>query len=566
MKMTGAQALIKCLEQKGIKQIYGYPGGAVLPIYDALLEADVIKHILVRDEQSAAHAASGESRSTDHIGVCLSTSGPGATNLVTGIATAYMDSIPMVAITGQVATHMIGTDAFQEVDMTGITLPVSKHSYLVTDVTEIPQVIEDAFHIANTGRKGPVVIDIPKDIQAQVFDYVPAKPTNIRGYKPNYKPHPKQVKRVAEKLKEAKRPLILVGGGVILSEAFQELRELIRITNLPVISTLMGLGAIDTTDKNYYGMVGLHGNASANYAITNCDFLINFGARFDDRTTIVTETFAPHAKSIVHVDIDPAEIGKNIDTNIPIVSDIKLFLEKFNHIVTKLQTEEWLDQLNYWKENYPCTYVKNGKVKPQAVLEKLSELTSGDAYITTEVGQHQMWTAQFYRFSRPNSLITSGGLGTMGYGLSAAIGVAMNNDNLVINVAGDGSFQMNFAEIATAVEQNLPIKVLLFNNHSLSLVKQLQYFATNKRYSGIDFVANPDFVKLVLAYPNTEAYRIESNDQIDEVLDKALHNNKFTLIECMVSNEELVYPVASPSKGIIEMTYLNDEVIRFFEQ
>lgn len=558
MKMTGAQAIIKCLLEENVKYIYGYPGGAVLPLYDALFETKEIKHILVRGEQAAAHAASGVSRTSDTVGVCVATSGPGATNLVTGIATAYMDSIPLVAITGQVPTGLIGTDAFQEVDITGITLPITKHSYLVKDVKEIPQVIKDAFHIANTGRKGPVLIDIPKNIQMTEFDYKPAHETNLRSYKPNYSPNKKQVMRVAEEIKKAKRPLILSGGGMVMAKADQKLKELLEIAKIPTIQTLMSLGTLPYDHPLYYGMIGLHGSPVANYAVTNADLLISFGARFDDRSTIVTKTFAPKA-TIVHVDIDPAEIDKNVRTQIPVVSDLSLFLDALLERIEPAEFTEWKAELDSWNTSYPLTYKDEGVLKPQIVLEKLAERTRGNAIISTEVGQHQMWTAQFYSFSNPASFLTSGGLGTMGYGFPAAVGAQMMNpDRLVVNVAGDGSFQMNMAEIGTAIEQNLPIKLLLFNNTSLSLVRQLQYFGTNKRYSGIDFTSNPDFCKLVEAYPNTEAYRIESPDQIDEVFDKALNNGKFTLIECIVSNEERVYPVACPVNGLNKMNYLDD--------
>lgn len=558
MRMTGAQAILKCLIEENVEYVYGYPGGAVLPLYDALYECKEIKHILMRSEQAAAHAASGVSRTSGTVGVCIATSGPGATNLVTGIATAYMDSIPMIAITGQVPTSLIGTDAFQEVDITGITLPISKHSYLVKDVKEIPQIIKDAFHIANTGRKGPVVIDIPKNIQMMEFDYEPAKPTELRGYKPNLAPNKKQVNRVAEEIKKAKRPLFLIGGGMVMAKADQKLKSLLEIAKIPSISTLMALGTLPYDHPLYFGMIGLHGSPVANYAVTNADLLISLGARFDDRSTIVAKTFAPKA-TIVHVDIDPAEIDKNIETQIPVVADLSYFLDALLEKVEPAQYDEWTQQLYNWNDSYPVKYKDDGVLKPQIVLEKLSEHTNGNAIISTEVGQHQMWTAQFFRFSQPGSFLTSGGLGTMGYGFPASIGASMmNQDRLVVNVAGDGSFQMNMAEIGTAIEQGRPIKVLLFNNTSLSLVRQLQYFGTNKRYSGIDFFKNPDFCKLVLAYPDTEAYRIESPDQIDEVFDKALHNGKFTLIECMVSNEERVYPVACPVSGLNKMNYLDD--------
>lgn len=560
--MNGAQAVLKTLEDKGITEIYGYPGGAVLPLYDALLDSKKIKHILVRNEQAAAHAASGASRSSDKVGVCLATSGPGATNLVTGIATAYMDSIPLIAITGQVATSLIGTDAFQEVDITGITLPIVKHSYLVKSAEELPQIIEDAFHIANTGRKGPVLIDIPKDVQLQQIDYKEPEKTNLPGYKPNYKAHPKQIKRVIEAIDESKKPLFLIGGGLIYSDAIDAFHKMNDVLNIPIISTLMGISALATAADNFYGMIGLHGSPVANFAATDCDLLISLGARFDDRTTIVSKNFAKNAK-IIHVDIDPAEIGKNIFTHIPIVCDIKNFIEGMTRQISEKEWTPWKEQLDQWRKERPLAYKKDGRLKPQLVLEHVSKCTEGKAFITTEVGQHQMWTAQFYQFDQHSHFITSGGLGTMGYGLPAAIGVKENNkDALVINVAGDGSFQMNFQEIATALEHGLDIKILLFNNSSLSLVRQLQYFSQNKRYSGIQFTCNPDFCKLVQAYPDTATYRVETPEELDSILEEALTNGKLTLIECIVSNEERVYPVANPALGIGHMKYLDDEDIR----
>ncbi|WP_100065537.1 biosynthetic-type acetolactate synthase large subunit [Miniphocaeibacter massiliensis] len=561
MKITGAQAVIKSLEKQNVKCIYGYPGGAVIPLYDELLNTD-IEHILVREEQSAAHAASGQSRSTNTVGVCLATSGPGATNLVTGIATAFMDSVPLIAITGQVATSMVGTDAFQEVDITGITLPIVKHSYLVKDASEIPQIFENAFHIANTGRKGPVLIDIPKDIQLSEFEYTePTKP-NLMGYSPNYEPNIKQVERIKNILEKSKKPVFLIGGGSVYSKCFSELEELFHKVKAPILTTLMGKAAINNYIDNYFGMLGLHGTAAANYAINECDLIISLGARFDDRATMITDNFAPKA-TIVHVDIDPAELGKNIKTHYPVVSDIKNFLDEFNPIIDDLIFSEWIDDVRKLDKKYPMTY-DNTVLNPPIVIERLSEKTNGEAFVCTEVGQHQMFTAQFYNFSKPGRFITSGGLGTMGYGLPASIGVAKANpDEIVINVCGDGSLQMNFAEIATALEQNLPIKVFLFNNSSLNLVRQLQYFSSNKRYSGIEFTCNPDFCKLVESYPNTEAYKINDISEIDEIIDKALNNNKFTLVEINTQTTEIVYPVASAKIGIKKLDYFGGKEILY---
>ena len=561
MKMTGAKAVFKSLERQGVTHIFGYPGGNVVPLYDELLNTP-IEHILVRHEQSAAHAASGQSRSTDTVGVCLATSGPGATNLVTGIATAFMDSVPMIIITGQVATSMVGTDAFQEVDITGITLPIVKHSYLVKDVNDIPQIFEDAFHIANTGRKGPVLIDIPKDIQLQEFEYIePTKP-KLLGYNPTYHPNKKQVERVKEELVKSKKPLLIIGGGSVYSKTFDELNELFNKVNIPIISTLLGKAAFDNNINNYFGMLGLHGTAAANFALNNCDLILSLGARFDDRATMKTDSFATNAK-IIHVDIDPAELGKNINTSYPVVSDIKNFLKVFNPLIDKLDFCEWIDEIKLEDKKFPMQYNKE-ILNPPMVIEKLCEKTKGEAFVATEVGQHQMFAAQFYKFSKPGRFITSGGLGTMGYGLPASIGVAKSNpEATVINIAGDGSLQMNFAEIATALEQNLPIKLFLFNNSSLNLVRQLQYFATNKRYSGIEFTCNPDFCKLVKAYPGTEAYKINNIEEIDDIIDLALNNGKFTLVEVETEVTEMVYPVASAKMGIRRMDFFGGEEILY---
>jgi acetolactate synthase-1/2/3 large subunit len=559
MKLTGAQALVKILEDEGVNYIFGYPGGSVLALYDALFEAKELKHILVRQEQAAVHAASGMARVTGQPGVCLATSGPGATNLVTGLATAYMDSIPIVAITGQVGTGMIGTDAFQEVDITGITLPITKHNYLVKDIKDLPRVLKEAFHIAKTGRPGPVLIDIPKDISHGSFEFKVPESIELKGYKPNYKGHPAQIKNLVRLLGEAKKPLILAGGGIISANATQELMEFAGRLSIPVATTLMGIGSIPEDHDLALGMGGLHGKPVANYALSQCDLLIGIGVRFDDRLTITIEKFAPHAK-IAHIDIDPAEIGKNVIVNLPIVGDIKLVL---NELLDRLEEKghgEWLGQIKHWKDEHPLRYKEDDQLKPQMVIKRLGELTSGKAIVTTDVGQHQMWTAQYYGFTKERSFISSGGLGTMGYGLPAAVGAKFAKpESLVIAVTGDGSFQMNMAEIATATAHDLDIKILLFNNSYLSLVRQLQYFACDKRYSGVSLKGNPDFVKLVESYPNTEAYRITKVEEIDEVLNKALYNGKLTLIECVVSCEELVYPVVLQNKGLDEMIQYTEE-------
>lgn len=559
MGITGAQALIKLLEEENVEYVFGYPGGSVLPIYDALLDSQKIKHVLVRQEQAAVHAASGYARITGRPGVCIATSGPGATNLVTGLATAYMDSIPVVALTGQVSTDMIGTDAFQEVDIFGITMPITKHNYLVKDVRDLPRVVKEAFHIAGTGRPGPVLIDIPRNVSGAVFDYEPPEPVELRGYKPTYKGHPTQIKNLAKMIQEAQRPVIYAGGGIITSNACEELRTLAEKINAPVTTTLMGLGAFPEDHELSLGMLGLHGTPYANLAVHHCDLLIGIGVRFDERVTCTIEKFAPQAK-IVHIDIDPAEICKNCRVDLPIVGDARLVLEELLKKVAEKEHYLWIEQIKTWKKNHPLVYRQDGRLKPQYVVQKLGELTRGRAIVTTDVGQHQMWTAQYYGFIKPRSFLCSGGLGTMGYGLPAAVGAQLASpDSLVIAVTGDGSFQMNMAELGTATEQGLPIKVVLFNNSHLSLVRQLQHFFCGKRYSGVTFTGNPDFVQIAKAYPGAEAYRITQPEEVEPVLKEALNNGKLTLIECVVSAEELVYPVVLPNKGLNEMIYYPGE-------
>ncbi|HHX50925.1 MAG TPA: biosynthetic-type acetolactate synthase large subunit [Clostridia bacterium] len=557
MGITGAEALIKCLEEEQVELIFGYPGGAVLPIYDVLKESR-IKHILVRQEQAAVHAASGYARIIGRPGVCLSTSGPGATNLVTGIATAYMDSIPLVAITGQVATSMVGTDAFQEVDITGITMPVTKHNYLVQKVEDLPRIVKEAFHIAGTGRPGPVLIDIPKDVSgAGLKNFQLPEKVDLRGYKPTYRGHPSQIRNLAEMIALGSKPLIYAGGGIIKSGAWSELMSLAEKINAPVTSTLMGLGAFPENHPLSLGMVGMHGTPAANYAVQECDLLIGLGVRFDDRVTLSVEKFAPKAR-IVHVDVDPAEIGKNVMVDLPIVGDLKRVLEDLLGLLTDKENPEWIEQVYQWRKEHPLRYEEDyQELKPQRVLEKLGEMTrERDVIITADVGQHQMWAAHYYRFLRPGTYLTSGGLGTMGYGFPAAIGAQLAApEATVIAVTGDGSFQMHMAELGTAVENNLPVKILLFNNQNLGMVRQLQHFYTDRRYTGVDFTGNPDFVHLAGAYRNAVGLRISEPGQVEEVLEEALGNGKLTLIECIISEKELVYPVVPNDKGLDEMIH-----------
>ena len=553
MIVTGAQALIKSLEAQNVEIIFGYPGGAVLPIYDALLDTH-IKHVLVRHEQGAIHAANGYARVSGKPGVCIATSGPGATNLVTGIANAYMDSIPVVIITGQVSTDLIGTDAFQEVDITGITIPITKYNYLVKDPQDISRVIAEAFHIATTGRPGPVLVDIPKNISDSELEFILADEVDIRGYKPTFHGHPAQIKHAVTHLTEAERPLIITGGGVISSNASEELYALAQRMQIPVVSTLMGIGGFSGEDELYIGMIGMHGLPAANLAICNCDCLMGVGVRFDDRVTGLIEKFAPHAE-IIHIDIDPAEIGKNVRVKVPIVGDVKNILTDMLIRAEEKTHPEWIGQIKAWQEKDRCRgdAGTQGRLTPEYVLRCLNGLKPADAIVATDVGQHQMWAAQQLSFAHPRTFISSGSLGTMGYGFPAAVGAQMAApEQTVILVTGDGSFQMTMAELATAVEQELPIKVILFNNSSLGMVKQLQHFYCEKRYSSIDIKFNPDFVGLAKCY-NAVGLRITSKEEVIPALRESLTNGRLTIIECIVSNEELVYPMVLNGKGLHEM-------------
>lgn len=561
MSITGAEALIKSLEAEGVEVIFGYPGGAVLSIYDALRTSS-IRHVLVRQEQAAVHAASGYARMLKRPGVCLATSGPGATNLVTGIATAYMDSIPLVAITGQVATNMVGTDAFQEVDIFGITMPVTKHNYLVQKVEDLPRIVSEAFHIAQTGRPGPVLIDIPRDVAGDLLDnYQPCREIELRGYKPTYQGHPSQIRNLAQLIKEAEKPLIYSGGGVVHAEAHGELLALAEKANIPVTTTLQGLGAFPETHTLSLGMLGMHGTPYANLAVQGCDLLIGLGVRFDDRVTLSVEHFAPKAK-VVHVDVDPAEIGKNVLVDLPIVGDVKLVLSDLLDLVENKDHPQWLEEIQILKKEYPLAYGDpQSCLKPQFIIEKLRELLGEREFIiTADVGQHQIWAAQYGKYVKPNTYLAAGGLGTMGYGVPAAVGAQMAAPQAtVVAVTGDGCFQMNMAELGTAVENQLPLKILLFNNSYLGMVRQLQHFFVEERYSGVKFTGNPDFVHLAKSYRDACGYRITKPEEVEPVLREALDNGKLTLIECVISDEELVYPVVPNDKGLDQMIQFPQE-------
>ncbi|ADI73645.1 acetolactate synthase, large subunit, biosynthetic type [Methanohalobium evestigatum Z-7303] len=550
-KMTGARALIECLYKENVDTIFGYPGGAVLPIYDEIYKSD-LNHILTRHEQSAAHAADGYARATGKTGVCVATSGPGATNLVTGIATAYMDSIPMVAITGQVPTFMIGNDAFQEANITGITLPITKHNYLVQDANDLPRIIKEAFHIASTGRKGPVLIDIPKDVTAQEIDFHYPDKVELRGYKPTYKGNLQQVKKASEYIERSKKPVIYAGGGIINSNASDELKEFAEKINAPVTTTLTGIGCFPDDHPQNMGMLGMHGTKYANYAIQESDLIIAVGARFDDRVTGKIAAFAPNA-DIIHIDIDPAEISKNIKVSVPIVGDAKWILKSLTKQVSTCDFGPWLQKINQWKEQYPLKYFENEDViKPQYVIEQINDACR-DAIIVTEVGQHQMWASQYFKFKEPRTFITSGGLGTMGYGFPAALGAKIGKpEKVVFDIAGDGSFQMNCQELATAVQHNIPVIVAVINNCYLGMVRQWQELFFEQRYSCTCLEESVDFVKLAEAY-GALGLRAEKPEDVRPVIDEALASERPTVIDFVVEKSENVSPMVPASAAINEI-------------
>lgn len=559
MKIKGAQIFLECLKKEKVKVIFGYPGGSVLDIYDALYDSK-LKHLMTRHEQGAVHAADGYARATGDVGVCLVTSGPGATNTVTGLATAYMDSIPIVVFTGQVPTKLIGNDAFQEADIVGISRPCTKHNYLVEKTEDLPRVIKEAFHIARSGRSGPVLVDLPKDILGKEIEFKPAEKVEIRGYKPTYKGNVRQIERVLDEVSKAKKPVIYAGGGVILSDASKELREFAKKTNIPVTMTLMGLGCFPGTDPMSLGMIGMHGTFRANMAVTNCDLLIAIGARFDDRITGDINAFASYAK-IVHIDIDPTSISKNIPVDIPVVGDVKEILKSALGIlkekkVKKPGRKKWFNDIKVWRDKHSLDYKMKEIIKPQYVVEKIYEVTKGDCIITTEVGQNQMWAAQYFNYDKPRTLLTSGGLGTMGYGFPAAIGAQVAfPKKTVIDIAGDGSIQMNIQELATAVEYNLPVKIAILNNYSLGMVRQWQQLFYDRRYSHSTFTRHPDFVKLAEAY-GAVGLRTDKPGEVEQVIKKALSINKPVIMDFIVENEECVYPMVPAGAPISNMILL----------
>ena len=558
MKLRGAQILFEVLRQEGVEVIFGYPGGAVIDIYDELSRTE-IPHILSRHEQGAVHAADGYARASGKVGVCLVTSGPGATNTVTGIATAYLDSTPLVVLTGQVPTSLIGNDAFQEVDIVGITRPCTKHNYLVKDVADLPRILKEAFHIARSGRPGPVLVDLPKDLVQAVAEYRPQEEVQLKSYSPTYEPNAKQLQKAVNLIKKAEKPLVFAGGGVILSRASEELTRFVQTIHAPVTTSLMGLGAFPAKDPRWLGMIGMHGTYRANMSSAECDLMVAIGVRFDDRVTGKTDAFAPNAK-IVHIDIDPTSIRKTIPVAVPIVGDCRRTLLRLLEMLAQEDLGDlgekrrpWMDQIEEWKASKRLSYDQRDVIKPQYVVEMLHRLTDGDAVITTEVGQNQMWAAQYYHLNGPNCFITSGGLGCMGFGLPAALGAQIARpDKLVVDIAGDGSIQMNIQEMATAVQYNLPVKVVILNNGYLGMVRQWQELFYDRCYSCTDMSHAPDFVKLAEAY-GAEGYRAVKPDEVEAVLKKGLSRPGPVIMEFAVEPEESVYPMVPAGAPITEM-------------
>ncbi|MEW6713960.1 MAG: biosynthetic-type acetolactate synthase large subunit [Nitrospirota bacterium] len=562
MKMSGAEILIECLKKEGVKHIFGYPGGVVLNIFDVLYDEKQLKLILTRHEQGAVHAADGYARVSGKVGVAIVTSGPGATNTVTGLATASMDSIPLVVFTGQVPTMLIGNDAFQEADIVGITRPCTKHNFLVKDVKDLAMTVREAFHIASTGRPGPVLIDLPKDVTAGTGEFIWPKEINIRGYNPKYEGNKWQMKQAANEIIKAKKPVIMAGGGVILSDASKELKELAELTKIPVTMTLMGLGGFPGTNRLSMGMLGMHGTFCANMAVQNADLIVGIGVRFDDRVTGRTKDFAPGAK-IVQIDIDPTSIKKTIRVDVPVVGDVKHVLKG---IIKELKESNeqwsavrnaWLKQVDVWQKERPLDYEHDSKViKPQYVVEKIYELTKGDAVICTEVGQNQMWAAQFYKYDKPRRWLSSGGLGTMGYGFPAAIGAQMAMpDATVFDIAGDGSIQMNIQELATAVINKLPVKVAILNNRFLGMVRQWQELFFKERYSHTDLDVVPDFVMVAEAY-GAVGLRAKTTAEVEPVIKEALKiKDRPVFMDFVVDWKEKVYPMVPAGAAIDEMIF-----------
>lgn len=552
---TGADLLIELLIEAEVDTIFGYPGGAVLPIYDAIYRSNApFKHVLSRHEQGSIFAAEGYARVTGKPGVVLATSGPGATNLITGITDAMMDSLPLVIFTGQVANQVIGTDAFQESDVLGITTPITKYNYQVKNITDLPRVVNEAFHIATTGRPGPVVVDIPKNISEALPSDKFETDFYLPGYQPTTKPNPLQIIKLSEALSKAKRPVVLAGAGILFSRATDELKEFVEKYELPVVNTLLGLGSFPGTNPLSLGMGGMHGSYTANMAMYECDLLINIGARFDDRLTGNLKHFAPHAK-VAHIDIDPAEIGKNVPTEIPVVADAKKALQALlNKDISKPNHQEWKAHLENNKENYPLWSERSDEaISPQGLIKKIREFTNGEAIVTTDVGQHQMWTAQYYTLDKPHNWVTSGGLGSMGFGFPSAIGAQLGRpDDLVISISGDGGFQMNMQELMLLKQYNLPVKVIIVNNSALGMVRQWQESFYDERYSESLLDANPDFVKLAESY-GIRGMKVEKDSEVEAALEEILSHDGPVVADFRIIKKEKVYPMIAPGKGIHEM-------------
>lgn len=562
MQISGAEILVRCLQEEGVEFVFGYPGGAVLEIYDAIFKQDAFKHVLVRHEQAAVHAADGYSRSSQKVGVALVTSGPGATNAITGIATAHLDSIPMVVISGQVATPAIGLDAFQEVDMVGITRPCVKHNFLVRDISELAATIKKAFYIAQTGRPGPVVIDIPKDVTQAKSEFHYPETVNIRSYQPVGRGHPGQIKKAVNLLMEAQRPFVYVGGGAILANATEEVRELVRSLNLPCTNTLMGLGAYPATDRQFVGMLGMHGTYEANMAMQNCDVLIAIGARFDDRVISVPEKFLASPKKIIHIDIDPSSIAKRVKVDIPIVGNVKDVLSEMLALLRQTPAKidqnalaTWWERIEEWRKPNSLLYVQDTEIiKPQFVVEKLFEVTGGQAIVSSDVGQHQMFAAQYYKFDRPRQWLNSGGLGTMGFGLPAAMGAQLANpDATVACVTGEASIQMNIQELSTCKQYHVPVKIVNLNNRYLGMVRQWQEFFYGNRYSESYMDALPDFVKLAEAYGHV-GMRIDRPADVEPALKEAFSmKERLVFLDFITDQTVNVFPMVGNGKGLDEM-------------
>jgi len=552
MKLTGAQILCESLVKEGVEVIFGLPGGSVIPLYDTLPKYPQLRHILVRHEQGAAHAADGYARATGKVGVCLATSGPGATNLVTGIANAYLDSVPVIAITGQVATPFIGRDAFQEVDISGITLPITKHNYLVLEVGSLAKVIKEAFHLARTGRPGPVLIDIPRDVFIDQAEFHYPKEVHLPGYKPTLEGHPAQIKKAAKLINEAQRPLIIAGRGVLISGAYAELKQLAEAGQIPVITTLLGIGCFPESHVLSYGWLGMHGMAYANMAVEAADAIIAIGMRFDDRATAKVSAFAPHA-SIVHIDIDPAEIGKNVHADVPIVGDVKVVLQALNRLVTSTEHIDWVHQIDDWRNEHPSIVIRDSDgLLPQYIIRQIYEITRGEAIIVTGVGQHQMWAAQHYWYDKPNTLISSGGLGTMGFELPAAMGAKIGcPDSTVWCIAGDGGFQMTIQELATIVQEQVAVKIAIINNGYLGMVRQWQELFYKRQYVATP-LSGPDFIKVAEAY-GVPALRVKHKEEVAPAIKQAMVEEGPFLIDFLVEPEENVYPMVAPGAALSEI-------------